>query len=191
LVSTTGDALKREKAKNGGVLLTDLAAEALKALTAADKSRLDLVMVSLADGPQLWIPWAALKTLRLELKVPELTLKVRPTSGDLPYAGVTAWEGHRASAVEFANVQQKLGPWFLTKRTDPIALRGEKLFVQGCASCYAQGAATTLSALKPRLRALGEQPFEHPALKPSGARPVKLSEKDQRALATYVVVSEK
>jgi hypothetical protein len=38
--------------------------------------------------------------------------------------------------VELTSYQERLGSHFLKRRTDPAALRGEKLFVQNCMACH-------------------------------------------------------
>lgn len=184
LTQLDGEMLKRDRAKSGLVSLVSLAEDALKPLSATDKSRLDWVILRLQDAPQVWVPWAALKTLKLELRVPDLTLKVR-AAPDLPYAGVSALDGKRVTHLEFGNVRDRLGPWFLTQRTDPIALKGEKTFVQGCAACHAQGNGVGLVDVKGKLLTWTGKSFEHPVGRP-GAPPLRLSEKETRGLSTYV-----
>lgn len=184
LTQLDGDTLKRDKAKSGLVSLVSVAEDVLKPLSATDKSRLDWVILRLQGAPQVWVPWAALKTLKLELRVPDLTLKVRSVA-DLPYAGVSAMDGKRVTHLEFGNVRDRLGPWFLTQRTDPIALKGEKTFVQGCAACHAQGNGVGLIDVKGKLLTWSAKSFEHPSGKP-GAPTLRLTEKETRGLSTYV-----
>ena len=62
---------------------------------------------------------------------------------------------------------------YLTKRNEPLAMRGEKLFVQGCLSCHSsqEGIAKAQS-----------WSGQHPAIKGAPS----LDERDQRALRAYL-----
>lgn len=92
-----------------------------------------------------------------------------------------AYSMDRLKRIELANYQERLGGMLLKRRTDPAAMRGEKLFVQNCMACHAAssprwmqlgaGIASTLEA------GVGKHP---PA---QGVR--KLDDRSTRALRSY------
>lgn len=84
--------------------------------------------------------------------------------------------------VELTNSHEKFGYVYLRKRTDPIALRGEKRFVQSCLACHGTGRAPTLTDLSNETHSRALASTGHPKIK--GAP--DLDERERRSLQTYL-----
>ncbi len=132
-----------------GVSLSQLVEEAAKPLTAADRSHIDLVILK-GKSKNAIMPRAFLvkyPTIQLALSQdgkpiagPRVILPATSNSkiqkegvlldplfvADLESVTLTSYQFHYADL-------------FLKKRTDPAAMRGEKLFMQNCVSCHQTG----------------------------------------------------
>ncbi len=174
-----------------GVPLTGLIEEAIKALPAERKSQVDLVVLKSADGKHALIPRA------FTVKYPVL-LAFEKDGKPLPDGGrfqsVVPWTSRprilRESVpvelyfvpgvrtIELTNYRERYSGVFLQRRTDPAAVRGEKLFVKNCISCHASGHGPSVQDVTNRTLASAG----HPAAKGFP----QLTEKDWRALASYI-----
>jgi cytochrome c len=70
-----------------------------------------------------------------------------------------------------------VGYVFLKRRTDPSAVRGEKVFMESCLSCHAGGMGPTVQQIIPGIRKR-----EHRFM----AGYQRLTEKDQLSLENYL-----
>lgn len=134
-----------------GVSLSQLVDEATKPLTAADRSHIDLVILKGKTQTALMPRAFLVKYSAIQLALtqdgkniatigPRVVLpatsnaKIQKESilldplfvSDLESVILTSYQFH------YANL-------FLKKRSDPAAMRGEKLFVQNCVTCHQQG----------------------------------------------------
>ena len=187
-----------------GVLLQDVLDKALASLPPETKAQVDLVVLKTESGAQALIPRSVItkfplmiateresKALNgLQLVIP-WSSKPKIAEESLPLetyfvAGITQ--------LELANYKSRYASLYLKRRTDPSAMRGEKIFVQNCMGCHSGDGG---GGVKPRT---GPGHFASVAdvkneakvrsLASSGHPPVKgnpkLSERDQRALMSYL-----
>jgi hypothetical protein len=131
-----------------GPLLGSLLDEAMKPLNAEAKSQIDLIVLKGGKGEQAWIPRAFLTRYPMLLAEPTLDSVVPTTSWakiqteDLPHG--TYWV-RGVQRVELTNYREQFGRFYLKRRTDPAAMRGEKVFVQNCLACHSGGAKPAAS----------------------------------------------
>jgi mono/diheme cytochrome c family protein len=128
-----------------GWVLSGLLDQAMSALSVEARSQVDLVILKGDGGKQAWIPRAFITKVQMKL-VPESLRGTTTYRAKVPDDGrkrsakeVLPWETYElagVSRVELTSYQERLGSHFLKRRTDPAALRGEKLFVQNCMACH-------------------------------------------------------
>ena len=169
-----------------GVSLSALVDGALKDLSAEERAHVDLVILRNEKGDQALIPRAFVVKYSILLAT-ERDKKNLGTLG--PLYSVAPWtsnskikqEGMFLEAlfisnvdhIELTNYKERYSGLYLKRRTDPAAMKGEKLFVQNCLGCHATGTS-------PSGRALAST--GHPAVK---GLP-QLEAKDIRPLASYL-----
>jgi len=188
----------KETAKFTGPSLADLVAETTKILTAADRSTTDLVVLKTRSGKEVLMPKAFLvkyPSIQLALKRngqalgPEAPRVVLPATSNAKIRGenilLEPMFVSELTDVTLTSYEKRYGAFFLKRRTDPAAMRGEKLYLQNCVSCHTdpQVAMTTLaSAAKVDQIANGQ----HPDV--SGAHDFKsiFDKKATRSLVSYL-----
>jgi hypothetical protein len=168
-----------------GVSLGKLVEAALGKLPPESKARVDWVILTTSNGTKATIPRSFLdkyplllalqrggETLEPSVVVPwtshPLLLKER-----LP---VESYAVHGVVKLELANSRELFSSVVLKRRTDPAAIRGEKLLVETCVACHASKPPNWVGALTETKGA-----FIHPAVR--GAP--RLGDRDQRALASF------
>ena len=178
-----------------GVSLQEIIDKALGSLSPELKAQVDLVILKGADKEAL-IPRS------LITKYPLLVATRRNQSDIGGFQTVVPWTSKtrileeslpleryfvpQLSKIELANYRARYGSLFLKRRTDPSAMRGEKLYVQNCIACHpaAQGSGQGLGPMnftsEAKVRTLAST--GHPVVK---GMP-KLSDRDQRALMSYL-----
>ncbi len=168
-------------------VLPTLLEQSMAALTPEVRAQVDLVILRGESGQQAWIPRAFLSKVQMRLEKEQgpsttqfktvMPASVR-TPEDLPWG---TYEIKGVTRVELTSYQAQWGSHLLKRRTDPAALRGEKLFVQNCMSCHAAGVTqwkTVGSRFSEGLpRALSQHPMR------DGLR--KLDDRSSRALISY------
>src|SRR5262249_22116983 len=82
--------------------------------------------------------------------------------------------------VELTNYRNLYSAYFLARRTDPSAVRGEKIFVQNCLGCHALAQVPQIVTTDPANRVVATQ-GEHATVKGTS----KLIGRDWRALMSY------
>jgi hypothetical protein len=176
-----------------GVLLSSFVEKVLDHLSPENRSHIDLIILKGSAGTQALIPRAmitkyplilALSSDKNERKqgtgtgvsvVPPWSSKPKIMDEGLPIENYFLFNVNR---IELTSYKDRFSSLFLKRRTDPSAMRGEKLFVQNCVSCHAEGDARVY-----KLGTLGaDTDGVHPAMK--GA--LKLSEKDKKSLLSYL-----
>lgn len=141
----------KETAKFLGPSLSALVDETTKTLTAADRSTTDLVVLKTKSGKEALMPKAFLQkypSIQLALKkngqslgqeAPRVVLpstsnaKIRSESILLEPLFVS-----ELTEITLTSYEKRYGAFFLKRRTDPAAMRGEKLFLQNCVGCHFQ-----------------------------------------------------
>jgi hypothetical protein len=183
-----------------GVLLSSVVDAALGGLAAEHKARVDLVILKSETGRAL-IPRAFI------VKYPVLLALARDNKWDLgeqgPIYSVIPWTSKgdrirredvpvesfflpRVRTIEFANYRDQYGFLFLKRRTDPAAMRGEKLFIQNCVSCHVgsgRGPAPAALGSGERARQVAMASDEHPRVRGFVRR---FTEQDVRSLVSYL-----
>lgn len=179
-----------------GVLLSQVVDHAMQTMPAERKAQVDLVVLKNTAGGQAFIPRA------LIVKYPMLLALQRDQKslGDLgPVYSVVPWTSKtkiqqegvplekfflpQVTQVELTNYRERYSGLYLKRRTDPAAMRGEKLFVQQCVTCHADRQNPTILEL-----ASGEKTREvasagkHPEVKGTPS----LTDKDKRSLKSYL-----
>lgn len=166
-----------------GFLLSQLLDQVLTELTVDQRAQFDLVVLKNERGQKALVPRAFLSRYSLILAMEKNGQKqVYPSSivqwssnAKLQKEGLVLetffLEG--VSTIELANYRDRFGSYFLKRRTDPVAMRGEKLFVQNCVGCHGAGTPPEVKRLSQ-----GGHPIAQASVKPS--------DKDLRALLSYL-----
>lgn len=180
-----------------GVLLSSLIEDVLHTLSPEDKSQFDLVILHGQKGQTAFIPRAtitkypfliavdhkggsktSLSSSSLYSVVP-WTSKPRIMNEELPLETFFVSE---LNQIELANFKSLASHLFLQRRTDPSAMRGEKIFVQSCPTCQINGHETKLldEGVEQKTKLVFLE--QHPELKGL----VKLSDKNRKAVQRYL-----
>lgn len=161
-----------------GPLMSLVVEKTIEALPGDQKAQVDLIVLKTATGEQIRIPrWLVTKypvllvpkddSFRLVLP---WTSKPKIKEEGLP---LTRYQLSNITQVVLASYQQEFGSLYLKKRTDPLALRGEKLLVQNCTTCHQMGIEN---------QARKVTTSGHPVAKEAP----KLENRDLRALTFYL-----
>ena len=195
LTSTEEDPLTHQKSTWRGLLLAKLVVDAVEQLSPEDKSQFDLVILRGNAGETAYIPRAFIAKYRFFLAV--LPMK---KGADLrgPLYSVVPWTSNpkiltedlplesffvpNVKRIELTNYVAQYGALFLKRRTDPSAIRGEKIFVQSCTGCHALKQGSSFIDVAAEERANRYFAGNHPAVK--GV--VKLSEKSRKSISRYL-----
>jgi mono/diheme cytochrome c family protein len=170
-----------------GVLLSQLIEKAMDPLPLDHKAQLDLVILSGASGGQVLLPRSVITKYPVMVAlnggspsvVMPWTSKPKLLQEGLP---VESYFVTGVTRVELSNYRERFGRFFLKRRTDPSAMRGEKIFVQQCISCHAGGVGGALADLSGEAKARKLASTGHPVIKGSP----KLNEKELRSLVNYL-----
>lgn len=174
-----------------GVLLSGLIDEAMGQLPPELKAQVDLVVLKGKDGKEVLVPRSFI------VKYPVLLALSRNGKGELgdlgPVFSVVPWSSRpkvskellpiesyflsRVTQIELTNYRDRYPLVFLKRRTDPAAMRGEKLFVQNCVSCHNSKSKTLL---EDKAGTLGSA--KHPDIEGSP----KLASREWRYITQYV-----
>lgn len=174
-----------------GILFSKWIEQALEALPLASRAQVDLLILKTASGAQAIIPRYVITRFPILLATPALN-KVDPTQ-HRPFSVVVpgnlvsklldqglpvgTFSVQDITEIQLTSYRAKFSSLFLKRRTDPAAIRGEKMFVQNCVSCHSAGRGLSLDGHPRNLASSG-----HP--KASGI--TQLSDRDVRALISYL-----
>jgi len=171
------------KTRFKGVSLSALVDQSATALSAEDKSHIDLVILKSRDGKSVLMPRDFLQ------KYPSIQLALaqdgKPIGDDAPRVILPATTNakmqkenlvldplfvSRLSEVKLTSYQFYFADLYLKKRTDPSAVRGEKIFMQNCVGCHGgPGGAPTAHAIAAPDRMAALSSKGHPAV-PGGSK---------------------
>ena len=183
--------------KWSGVLLSRIVDQAIKDLTNEKRAQIDLVILKSQSGQVAHLSRA------LTLKYPVLLAldwakKDQDSRG--PIYSVMPWSTQsrildeelplesffvpQVVRVELTNYRDQFSTLFLKRRTDPSAMRGEKIFVRSCVSCHAPGSGSTLpgSQFKNLRQVKNFESVGHPTIPVT----LKFSAKDRRSILHYL-----
>jgi hypothetical protein len=174
-----------------GYLLSALIEHAWSALSVDQRATVDLILLKGKDGASASVPRVIVDKNPVILAVKR---KGQPLGARGPIFSVAPWtsqsklkqeplpwERYFVSNVQeivLTNAQTEYGNYFLSKRSDPRALRGERLFVQGCVGCH--DSSVSADKKKPYALTLAKG-VEHKAV-PGLPH---FSANDQKALQSY------
>ncbi len=178
-----------------GVLLSNVIEGVLGDLSPENRAHIDLVVLKGGAGSRALIPRSMITKypvmLALQTRTPDADLSIQSRG---PIYSVVPWstkpkildEGlplenyfiPNLERIELTSYKDRFSSLYLRRRTDPSAMRGEKLFVQNCVSCHAEGDAKVykFAQIDPSVG------VAHPAMKAV----LKLSEKDKKSLISYL-----
>lgn len=176
-----------------GVSLSALIDKALEAVPINEKSQIDLIILKNGSGTQAFVPRS------LIAHYPVLLAWDRAAGGlgrRGPLYSIVPWSSNSKilrenlpleryfvpalTSVELTNYRNLYSTYFLARRTDPSAVRGEKIFVQNCMGCHEPAQVPKIVTTDPANRVVATQ-GEHTTVK--GAP--KLDSRDWRALMAY------
>ncbi len=145
----------KESAKFLGPSLAELIAETTKGLTAADRSTSDLVVLKTRSGKEALMPKAFL------IKYPQIQLALKRNGQTLgpeaPRVVLPATTNSKIrnenilleplfvselSEITLTSYEKRYGAFILSRRTDPAAMRGEKMYLQNCVGCHSSAPTT-------------------------------------------------
>ncbi len=138
-------------ARFSGLSLTTLIDEATKGLTAAERSESDLVVLRSRSGREVLMPKAFL------VKYPQIQVSFKkngqPLGAEGPRIVLPAKTNAKIrkenvllepmflselASITLSSYEKRYGTFILKRRTDPAAMRGEKLYLQNCVACHTQ-----------------------------------------------------
>lgn len=188
----------KDFAKFQGISLSALVDEATKTLSAADRSTTDLVILRTRKGTEISLPKAFL------VKYPQIQIAFKRNAialGDeaprviLPASSNAKIQKEnillepmfisQLASVTLTSYERRSSAFFLKRRTDPAAMRGEKLFLQNCNSCHSQVEAvlTHLTAAE-KIEKVAQG--EHPVVPGNHGFKSLFDKKALRSLVSYL-----
>ncbi len=179
-----------------GPALSLIVEEGMKKLPAARRAQVDLVVLHGRGGVRALLPRAFVVKYPILVAARKEGSPLDAATG--PLATIVPWSSNKKiqlegvplesffvsglERIEFANYRELYGSVFLKRRTDPAAMRGERLFVQNCLACHAAGQGPAVSEIARVDRNKGGSDSPHPEVRgvPS------LTSRDRRALRSYL-----
>lgn len=161
------------------------------------RARVDLLVLRGAGGEEVLIPRFLITRYPLMLAAFRNGVALKESGGAIqvvvPWSSkpgiqkeglpLGAYFGFPLREMELTNYESRVGALLLQRRTDPAAIRGEKLFTRNCIVCHqaGKGSAQKGISLLDGGRSLALASLDHP--KAPGAP--ELSAQDRRALTSY------
>ena len=149
-VSWEKDPLTGKMVKWEGVLLSQVVEKTLNELSLEHRAQIDLLILKGKSGVQAVLPRALASKYPILLATNWDSRAASPDIG--PIYSVIPWTSKpkilkedlplqkyfvpQLNRIELTNYRQLYNPFYLKRRTDPSAMRGEKIFVQNCISCH-------------------------------------------------------
>ncbi len=175
-----------------GIVMGDLTEKSLEGLPADQKAQVDLVLLKTKGGRTGLMPRAYLKQYPVLLSSKKNSKDLGSWHSVMPWTSKTKIlkEGAPLEALflsdvtelQLTNFRDEYPTVFLKMRTDPVAMRGEKLFVVSCLVCHAMGNGPSMNEIS------GVEPLNrlsrngHPVIKGTPA----MGDREKRSLATYL-----
>lgn len=182
-----------------GVLLSSFVDKALEALPIEGRAQVDLIVLHGQNGRRALLPRAFVSKYPVLLAFRGESLTHSGEAADRgPVYSVVPWSSKprimnedlplesffvsKITRVEFTNYREQYNSLYLKRRTDPSAMRGEKLFVQNCVNCHTGGQGPSLSGI---VNEGGVKRFAstgHPPIKAG----LKLTDRDRQSIIRYL-----
>jgi hypothetical protein len=182
-----------------GVLVSTLIDRVLETLPVEHRAQVDLIVIKGANGEKALIPRALLSKYPLLIAY-DWDLNRSPAEDQRgPLYSVVPWSSKpkildedlpiekyfisQVNQIELTNYRDQFSTLFLKRRTDPSAMRGEKLFVQNCTSCHSmnRGGIGSVGLTDERKA----QKFASDGHPPVGVA-LRLSERDRQSIMRYL-----
>lgn len=186
------DPLTKTVAKWKGVLLNDVISKALETLPPDLKAQVDLIILKNDQGSQAMFPRSLVTKYPLLLATRRNNEELHSSQVVVPWTSspkilnedlpLESFFISNLTRIELANYREKYTLFFLKRRTDPSAMRGEKIFVQNCTACHAAGRGPSISEIPNDIRVRTLASAGHP---PVAGNP-KLTGRDFKALINYL-----
>jgi mono/diheme cytochrome c family protein len=168
-----------------GPEMSTLVDKTIESLPAEQRAQVDLIILKDSAGKEIRIPRSLLVRFPVILSPQGETAKlVLPLSSKpkiweegLPLG---LYQLHGVSEIEFANSHNLYGLFYLKSRKDPLAVRGEKIFVQNCLSCHAGNPQGEPMGFEKSARKLASA--SHPDVKNAP----QLKSREMKALISYL-----
>lgn len=131
-----------------GHVLSAVLEKIMAPLSVEQRAHIDLLVFVDASGREVLLPrWVATKYPVLlankrdgesisVMPVVPWTSKEKILQDELP---LEAFFVSNLRRIDLANYRDRMGQVFLRRRTDPLAMRGEKLFAKNCLGCHSSG----------------------------------------------------
>jgi len=170
-----------------GILMRDLIDKSMEGLTVENQARIDLVVVE--GGARALIPRSFVRKYGVILA----ENKERPLHSVVPWSTEREAVRKEILPVESYFVQgvrrivltgsdESYRSVLLLRRTDPLAIRGESLFVRACMGCHARGDWPDIQGVSNRLHRRWEADANHPRVSGLPA----FGDPEMRALRSYL-----
>lgn len=183
-----------------GASLSAVLESAIEKLPSEEKARIDLVVLRNGQGEQALLPRHFLVKYSAILASQRNGTQLAKEQGPLALVVPTKLKASRSGndplplekfflpgvrEVAFTSYREQYGEFRLKRRTDPAAMRGERLFVQSCAACHQAGSGPALEKIMER-----SQPIAGRRVANAGHSAVKglpaFTSRDWRAFNNYV-----
>lgn len=182
-----------------GVSLSALVDQSASGLSAADRSHIDLVILKSKSGKSVLLPRAFL------VKYPTIQIALqkdgKPIGDEAPRVIVPAsnWKIQKEgllldplfisnlAEVRLTSYQFHYADLYLKKRTDPAAMRGEKLFMSNCVGCHSlapPSSSVSMISTPDRVAKLADS--GHPKIEGLSNLKSILDAKQMRSLVSYL-----
>lgn len=180
-----------------GVLVSTVLDKILEGLTVENRAQIDLIVLRGAKGEKAMVPRALISKYPIMFAL-QWENSHRSTENRGPIYSVVPWSTRpkilsedlpldtffipHVARIELTSYRERYSPFFLKRRTDPSAMRGEKLFVQNCTGCHSSGRPPALGSLS------GDNGMKrlHIRPRPGGGLAERLSERDWKSLLRYL-----
>jgi len=164
--------------------MSSLLDSVLESLPNESRAQIDLIVLKNRAGQSAFIPRAMISKYPLMLafqgdllsdlskihSVVPWNSKPKILREDLP---IESFYMSDITQFELTNYHDRFSSFFLKRRTNPSAIRGEKLFIQNCVSCH---------RVERSLPQLTKAALGHP----TGTASFKLTERDRRSIICYL-----
>jgi hypothetical protein len=180
------------KAEWKGIPLSRIVDRAIDGLPTEERAKIDLVILRNDAGVRALVPRYLVTKFPFIVATHRNGRALESSRG--PLLSVVPWSSRPEiteeelpleryfvpgiSRIELTNYDQLFSSFYLKKKGDPVAARGEKLFVRTCLSCHGAGDERMLTELRTRSLASSS----HAQVKGFP----RLREKDQRAVQSYL-----
>lgn len=188
----------KESVRFQGLSLSLLIEEATKSFSAADRSDTDLVVLKTRAGREVLMPKAFLvkyPQIQVALKKNGQLLGVEAPRLILPATTNVKIQKENMllepmfvselASITLSSYERRYGSFFLKRRTDPAAMRGEKLFLQNCVTCHTQP-AVAMAALTSSEKIAKVAQGEHPDVPGNHGFSQIFDKKAIRSLVSYL-----